>query len=639
MTHRAALPILICGLIAFAAPAGGQQVNLPYQVPDREGNMWYVHQQAYLQQQGNMPVYGQAGMLQINNANVQSRTQNGKLDPVTGELILENMAAPNGLKLSRRFLFNKDDNYVRVIDIISNPTAKDVTAQLSLVSNSNYGMQSGQVIADPRKKSQNYAFVGLTGNNNRAMVELFNGLGTKNPLTIDYNQGNNQVRATMPLSVPAGKEVAIMHVHMPAASVDAGTEWIKKVKDAQLIKNVPAAIRRILLNFGSSTSWFGDTELLRGDVFDVVELRSGDQFRGTIKADSFKLQTFYGPIELPAQKVLGVLNVGAVRPRQLLVTADADVFGGVIQLEKLPLELSDGQTVEIPMGQISRIGFRKRPGEPDELTQTHPFIRMRSGERIAIKPPTKDIVLHTRYGILNLKPESVAAVVFQNEEHAGHEVHLTEGSRLIGLVDATTMEFALAGSEQVIKFPTSSAARLQLKLEGDEGSPAPDPQSPTLRLNNDELMVGALEGKLRLDTAFTTLSLDAGSIKSLERRPEAPQDLKVTLWDETSFQGMLDDQMLSCKLLSGPTVSVPVSLLQEYLQPLPKPSSGMTEKIKALVAELDADDWQRRQRAQEDLVSIGEAVIPVLKEIRATQPPEAQERIDQVLEAVKKSVK
>jgi len=36
--------------------------------------------------------------------------------------------------------------------------------------------QSGQTIADPKKKNQNYAWVGQTSANNKAMVEIFNGV-------------------------------------------------------------------------------------------------------------------------------------------------------------------------------------------------------------------------------------------------------------------------------------------------------------------------------------------------------------------------------------------------------------------------------------------------------------------------------
>ena len=49
----------------------------------------------------------------------------------------------------------------------------------------------------------------------------------------------------------------------------------------------------------------------------------------------------------------------------------------------------------------------------------------------------------------------------------------------------------------------------------------------------------------------------------------------------------------------------PIALIEEYIQPPPKPSGAMVGKIKELVTELNADDWAARQKAQEKLVSMG----------------------------------
>src|SRR4051794_5615425 len=86
-------------LIAVAAPAirsraaaADQVVNLPYTQPDKDGNQWLVHFYGYLQQQGQMPVYSNAGVLTVNGASTSGRMQRtAKLDGKTGELVLENL--------------------------------------------------------------------------------------------------------------------------------------------------------------------------------------------------------------------------------------------------------------------------------------------------------------------------------------------------------------------------------------------------------------------------------------------------------------------------------------------------------------------------------------------------------------------
>ncbi len=110
----------------------------------------------------------------------------------------------------------------------------------------------------------------------------------------------------------------------------------------------------------------------------------------------------------------------------------------------------------------------------------------------------------------------------------------------------------------------------------------------------------------------------------------------MTLWDSSTVSGQMQEQEVQCKLASGATVQVPLALVGEYNQPLPHPSAAVVEKIKGLVAELVADDWKVRDHAESSLVAIGPGVISVLKDLRDSQPPEAQQRIDSVLKQLEK---
>jgi len=636
MPHLARLAFTALLLLAapFARAAGpDQSVTLPYTQPDKDGNQWMVHYYGYLQQQGNMPVYSSTGVLNINGSSTSGRMQRqAKLDGRTGELVMENLPV-GAFTLTRRFQFNKEDGYVRIIDIIRNPQPRDQQVTLQINANANYGIQSGQMVPDPKKKGQNTAFVGATSANNRAIIEVFNGPGAKQPINIEYQQGNSAVQGTMSISIPANKEIALMHLHAVANSAADGQEFLKKLKDAKVVKDLSPAIRKSLVNWNASSSFFGDFEILRGDAnFDVIETRTGDQFRGTLKDATFKMTTFYGPVEIPAEKVIALASMGAVRPRQLLFTIDGDVFGGTLEKDKLTLELSDGQKMEVPLSQIARAGYRRRANEPEDPSADKPFVLMRTGERIAIRAPESLINVHTRFGLMKLKPEQLTAIIFQNEEHAVHDIRMADGTRLAGLVDSTDLEVKLAASDQVIKFPLSSAARIQFRADSTEI----EDTAPQLKLANDEILVGSLSGKLQLDTGFSMLTLEAGGIKALTRAKDSPADVQVTLWDDSTFKGQLQQPLLTCTTRGGLEVSIPISLLEDYTQPLPKPSAAITEKIRALVTQLNADDFQQRQKAQEGLMQMGTVVAGVLRELRTAQPEEAQARIDQILAAVEK---
>jgi hypothetical protein len=628
--------VIAFALALFLAPslhAADQIVPLPYQSPDKDGNTWMVHFYGYLQMQGNMPVYSNAGVLSINGMNSAGRVvqRQGKIDGKTGELVLENMQLGT-VNVTRRFQFNKDQGYVRIIDVLKNTQNRDQPVQIVLASNVNYGVQNAQTLPDPKKKAQENAWVAQTSANNKAVVEIMNGTNAKSPFDIQYANGNSQVTAHLSVSIPASKEIAIMHIHAVTNGQADGVDFVKKFKEAKALKDVAPALRKLIVNFNAGSTLYGDYEILRGDMFDVVEMRTGDRFRGTLKDPDYQIQTFYGAVTVPADHVLSVLSIGAVRPRELVFTTEGDVIGGTLSRDKVSLEMTDGQTLQVPLAQVARVGYRKRPNEPEELPADKPYVLMRTGERVSIEMPQDPITVHTRFGPIKLQPDTLTSIVFQNEEHAIHEIHMTDGTRLAGLVDSVRFEAKLASSEQSIKFPLTNAARLQFRPEITDV----DETAPQLRLANEELLVGTLSGKLKLDTGFSLLTLDADGIKALSRVPESPQDVHVTLWDETSFKGQLQEPDITCVTKDGLEVKVPIVLVDEYLQPQPKPSAAMVARIKELVGDLNADDWNARQKAQEKLTSMGTIAVAVLKEVRADQPEEAQSRITQILAAIEK---
>ncbi|MEA2735216.1 MAG: hypothetical protein QOE14_1667 [Humisphaera sp.] len=660
MSHRrqlTAVAVFVLAMLAFAcradaqargrrpAPAGGN-VQLPHNVTDSQGNQWMIYPTGWIQMQGNQPLYSQGAVIQINGNQPNARNNSAKLDDKTGEVIFENMNA-GGFTVTRRILIDKENAYARYIDIIKNNQQQEVTANVMIQSNFNFGVDQATTINDPRRKENTIAWSAGNGNG-RAVLEMYAGKGSKIVPNFNFQQGNTTVSGTMALPIPGGKEVAIMHVHAVVGTPEQGADFVAQLREGRMMRALAPDLRKKIVNFVTAQGFIGDRELLRGELFDVVEIRGGDQVRGTIKEPAFKLATFYGDVELPANRVVGILNVGDFRPRQLIVTTDGEIFGGKLAKQTIDLELTSGQTTQIPLSQVTRAGYRKRADEPEEWTFDKPFVALRSGERVGVEMPTTPIDVVTRYGPLKLDPKAIAAVVFQTEEHGVHEIRLTDGSKFAGLVAAAEFEMKLggatastqpsarsAGAAQTVKFPSSAIARIQFVVPPDDVDPS---ESPTLDLANDDILVGTLSGNMKLDTAFDTLTLNAAEIKKLTRgnADAGALDVQVTLWDSSIVSGQLQDPTLKCQLASGVALTIPIALLDEYNQPQPAPAATMVERIKAAVAQLNASEWKARDRAEAELTAMGPVVTGVLKQIRPDQPPEAQQRIDQILSAVAK---
>jgi hypothetical protein len=612
-------------------------VNLPYNTSDNQGNQWMVYQPSMIQMQGNNPVYSQAAQITINGNQPQLNANQARVDDKTGELVMENMRAANFI-LTRRLEFNAEEGYVRVIDIIKNPQAQEQQLNLRITSNVNFGIQSATLVPDPKKKDQNIAWVAQT-NNGRAAVDVYGGQGSKVVPSIHYPQGNNFVQATLNLAVPGNKEVAFVHFHATAANQDAGVQWVNSMKESELLADVPKDLRKIIVNFKMQQSQFGDLEVLRGDVLDVVELRSGDKFNGNLTETSYKLDTFYGTVELPVDKVIGILNTGMFRPRQLVVTGDGQIFGGHLEKPTIDLELSSGQKTQIPLSQISRVGYRHRAGESADAstdqTLQPPYVLMNSGDRVGVTMPTTPIAVVTRYGSLQLSPDMISSIAFTSEESGVHTFYLIDGSKFAGLVTAPEFDMKLTTGtkDQVVKFPTGELSRLVLKNRPEDA----DASAPSLQLKKDDVLVGTLTGELKLDTAFDTITVNAAEIKGLTHPKEDSADVSIATWDGAVFSGQLQSQDVACHLGSGLDMHVPVALVQAYVNPQSQAPAMMIERIKAIVADLNADDWKQRDAAEKQLVNIGPGVAATLKGMRDKQTPEAQQRIDSVLKQLEKA--
>jgi hypothetical protein len=628
--------LVICGSIFHSGLVFAQRfgrigpdgsVGLPFAQMDSAGNQWIIYPGGWIRQGGPQPVFAQAETLVVNGNGAALGSNMARMDGKTGELVIQGMNG-GGCIVTRRIFFGSPDGLVRFIDIVKNPQEQDQSFNIQLQSNINFGVTSSMLVADPKHRDNQIGWVAMTGAN-RAAIEIFAGKDSKNVPTISYEQGNTVVQTSYQVDVHAGKSVAIMHLLGSAASIDQGAQTVLALKSNELLDSLPATLRRQIVNFPASSEMAGDYQILRGDAFDVIELRSGDQLQGTLKEDAYKLDTFYGELTLPTDQVIGLMNVGQYRPRQLVVTSDGQIFGGTLESQTIGMELSSGQVVQVPLTQISRVGYRKRPGEAEEWTFDKPYVIMRSGDRVNVELPDGPIDVVTRYGLLKLDPQSIGSILFQSDDTPVHQIFMTDGSKFAGLVDANEFDMKLASSfaTQGVKFPVSSLVSLQLGAKIAD----PDETTPSLSLTNQDMLIGTLAGSMKLDTLFDTIEINGPEIRKITHPTAGSPDVQVTLWDNTTVSGMLEEQQVQCNLLCGAQINVPVSMLAEYNQPLPQPSASMVDKIKAIAVDLSADDWKQRDEAEASLESLGSPVIGVLKDLRPNEPPEAQERIDAII--------
>jgi len=628
-------------VMAGPAPAGGaggkddaatQVVQLPFVLRDSMGTTWDISQDGSVNDGGN-DLFDGGGHLYLDGG-FQYNAQVGQVpfSPARNELVFPPQPY-KGMNVSRRVAVDAAQSYIRFAEVFENPTAQAQKLQLRVYFNMGGSVQGAQPLIEEKGKKQQIGVALGDGNNAFGVI----GCGRNSKVLPRFNpqQGTDNFEVFYDIDVPPKQTAVVVLCGLRRGSVPEVLAALSALKEKDMLSSLPKDLQKKVINFKARQTFDGgDLEILRGDLLDIVEMRGGDQYHGTIKEAKYRLKTFAGTIELPADGVVGLMNVGDYRPKQLVVTKDGEIFGGELERRELTIELSSGQATTLPVDQVARAGYRKRAGEPEEWALDKPMVVLRTGERMVVRPAAADLSVWTRCGVVKLNPAAVSAIAFQAEDHGVHEIQLRDGSKFAGLVagDAFEARLATGGIEQAVKFPAAAIRRLQLGKPDESDDPM-----PSLTMANDDMLVGTLSGELRLNTAFSTMTLNAGEVKRVTHGKHGPQDVQVVLWDDTTVSGQLEVADVLCKTRSGVEIRVPVALVQAYENPRPQPGKGVIDAIGKLVGQLSADEWGARDEAQKKLVSMGPVVITVMKDLRAKQSLEGQQRIDATILMIEKS--
>jgi hypothetical protein len=213
-----------------------------------------------------------------------------------------------------------------------------------------------------------------------------------------------------------------------------------------------------------------------------------------------------------------------------------------------------------------------------------------------------------------------------------HVISLTDGSRFSGLLLSDGLDVTMVRGPKVI-LPAASLRRLAFAPDPEE---AAEPTA-TLRLTGDDVLVVTLAPKVVIATMYGSVTVNGPEVKRISRVKDTPEDLQFALWDDSVISGRLEQPYLECTLAGGAAARVPAGIIELYQCLAPQPSASAMEQVKRLVSELNADDWKQREQAETQLASMGDAIAPILRQMRTDQPPEAQERIDAILKQFSKT--
>ncbi|NBB94732.1 MAG: hypothetical protein GVY16_03230 [Planctomycetes bacterium] len=563
--------------------------------------------------------------VQGNNFHHGGRARRGR----TGDEIESGPWNRNGLRIYRRVKVFKDDGVARWLDIYENPGSNDVTVDVRLQSHINYGIQnlhtsSGDGVWDEEDFA---AVIDVQRSNNTPSV-LHVMCGPKSKLRPAVQQHrNNVIRTNYRLTVPAGETAIIAHFAVQNHSTSDLRKMMKDFKPTAYLGDLKSAVRKMIVNVRFGGLDFID--LNRSGKADLVMLRSGDPVFGKVTNAEFVIDSAFGPLTLPADRLVGMATRPNVRGVFQAVLADGQLVCGTLAEQTVELTVPAAGKQSIPFGDIQQWSFQITSKRPEEIPFNGPQLVMRTGDRLAFDPDSLDLQLRTRSGAIPLDAEALLSIDLDNPAQAIHRVKFLNGSILAGIVEPPSFDVELTlNTERTLQ--RNNVARILYATE--ESRPRP---LTRIDLNNGDQLYGRLaEESLQIKGKYGPVTVKPANMLSLQTVPTQSGWIRLTMWNGSVLLGGLDQETLEFVIEPGPTISIDAAQLIAVARPDAMPPEDIRKKVDGLIGRLAAESFEDRQKAQKELVDMGPSILPLLKDNLGSNDPEVRRRLEEIVESL-----
>jgi len=372
----------------------------------------------------------------------------------------------------------------------------------------------------------------------------------------------------------------------------------------------------------------GIPSVTRLDRTDRIELNNGDLMLGTINNKSYTVTTFYGKIEVPAHRVIGVVPGGEEPGRVRLVQTDGQVIAGRLTDQSVQLILSVGATLNVPPASIRQFSYRISKDKPARFTASEPMVLLRSGDRLIWTECRTKLQLTGPWGTADLPAQSLQRIERTDTEGRSHRARFPGGTVLAGTLGAKTLTLKLKVVPE-LEIALKDVRLIVLPTK----ALTPFEPAATVLLQDGSRVLGRLEGEtLALRTEFGQVKVYAGDLKTLTCDAKRVGHVTITTWGGTKLGGQLAAPRLTCRIApNGPRVSLITTRVASITQPFPLLRPAAQAKAEKLIAQLASESYKDREAATKELVKMGKGVVPLLKKHANSPDAEVHQRIEDIL--------
>jgi len=625
------LPLFIVTMLAQAADPppsphipSGRRIRFNHTKADGAGFRWDMNYTGVVLR-GTASVYN--GGMQFSIDGKGFRCGRYGWGNASGDEVEVGAYAHKNLRVYRRIKVYKDRGLARWMEILQNPTGKDITVTAKCFSRMavpirNIVTSSGSKRPDERDT----AFITQCDANRPALLHILRGRwASVRPVV---KTGTNEINVSWKVTVPARQTAILCYFESQSNSMESHKKLMQSFDISEALQDLSPQVRSMIVNWRGQP---GDITLNRNKSSDSITLIGGDRKFGTITNESFDVETHFGAMKLQADDLLGMVTLPGETQMVQFALKDGQIICAKMPTRKIKLSLPTGGTLQIPVSRIRQWSYRISPQRPVETPISQTTVILRTGDRLFVDQKALNLTLLTRYGKVKLDAETILKITMDNSNHAIHRVFFRNGSHLGGFLEPEKIPLKL----HLGQMKEISRNMVLFFRFGAEKNVSPDLWHAILT-NGDELYGKLSEQRVNIASDFGTVSIKPDNIKKITVSDTHTGWAKLELWDTTTLRGRILSENLAFSIAAKTELKInPMQFtLIEYPQALPP--DKMVLEAKRLIALLGAESYKDRKKATDALILMGRAILPVLKKKLLDPDPEVQQRLEKIIEEIER---
>lgn len=598
----------------------GRSFNSPAYLRDSAGHTWDIHHDLHVGN-GTNNVYGAGMFCQVFGSNVSGRYWINE----AGDEVETGPCNRGNVTVYRRCKVYRKEALARWVDILVNNTSAPQVVPVRIYSyfNSSIGTQltssGGAAFGE-----KDWALITEHQPGTPRLLHVV--CGATSELRPSIQVTGNVLYVNYSVTVPPQGTSLLCYFESQGNTLEELKQRMEKLRAHKLLADLPRKVRQLIANFRIREG-LEQVELERRGTGDAVMLKNGDWIVGQISNPAFAMETLHGAVELPAGQVIGFVGAAGSEQAVRAVLAGGQVLTGKLQKGVLELALPTGGGLQIPFERIQQCSYCISKAKPEEMPMTDPLIILSNGDRLAFEAGQLKCTLHTRHGPVPLSGQWLLEIRLHQEAHGLHRAVFLNGSKLAGLLGPERISVPLKLGRS-LDIPRDMVLAVRFAEEAKE-----DPKLGRLELSNEDELFGRLtDTSYDLQTDFGEVRVKPDNILSMAFSPQEPARVRVTLWNDTTLRGQLRQKTLRFAIEPGPVLSLHVGQIVSLQCSDALPPEQIVQLVEKYVAMLSAASYKDRQEAQEKLILMKKAIIPLLRKHLKDTDPEVRQRIQVILE-------